>query len=31
MSVVGGDFEELKKYNLSEIFEPTPAPPKETA
>jgi hypothetical protein len=24
MSVVGGDFERLKRYNLAEIFQPTP-------
>jgi tRNA acetyltransferase TAN1 len=27
MSVVQGDFEKLKKYNLAEIFDPTPLPP----
>lgn len=27
VSVVGSDFEELKRYNLSEIFDPTPIPP----
>ncbi|KAK2809870.1 hypothetical protein FQN50_003511 [Emmonsiellopsis sp. PD_5] len=26
MSVVGRDYEELKRYNLSEIYEPTPKP-----
>ncbi len=26
MSVVGGDYEKLKRYNLSEIYEPTPKP-----
>ena len=26
VSVVGSDFEKLKKYNLAEIFEPTPRP-----
>ncbi len=26
MSVVGHDFEELKKFNLSEIYSPTPKP-----
>jgi tRNA acetyltransferase TAN1 len=26
MSVVGNDFEKLKKFNLAEIFEPTPLP-----
>jgi len=25
MSVVGSDFEKLKRYNLAEIFEPTEA------
>lgn len=24
MSVVGSDFESLKRYNLAEIFQPTP-------
>lgn len=24
MSVVGNDYEKLKRYNLSEIYEPTP-------
>lgn len=24
MSVVGSDFEELKRYNLAEIYNPTP-------
>jgi tRNA acetyltransferase TAN1 len=26
VSVVGSDFDKLKKYNLAEIFEPTPKP-----
>lgn len=26
MSVVGSDYEKLKRYNLSEIYEPTPKP-----
>lgn len=26
MSVVGSDYEELKRYNLAEIFSPTPRP-----
>jgi hypothetical protein len=26
MSVVGNDFEKLKRFNLAEIFEPTPLP-----
>jgi hypothetical protein len=26
MSVVGNDFEELKKLNLAEIYRPTPKP-----
>jgi tRNA acetyltransferase TAN1 len=26
MSVVGSDFEELKRFNLAEIFDPTPLP-----
>jgi hypothetical protein len=26
MSVVGSDFEELKKFNLAEIYQPTPKP-----
>ncbi|GAB7346372.1 hypothetical protein MBLNU457_5079t1 [Dothideomycetes sp. NU457] len=28
MSVVGGDFEQLKRFNLAEIYEPTPKAPK---
>lgn len=28
MSVVGGDFEQLKRFNLAEIYEPTPKVPK---
>lgn len=28
MSVVGSDFENLKRYNLAEIYDPTPKPPK---
>ncbi|KAL8934922.1 MAG: hypothetical protein Q9216_005667 [Gyalolechia sp. 2 TL-2023] len=28
MSVVGGDFEELKRYNLAEIYEPMPPKPE---
>jgi hypothetical protein len=28
MSVVGSDFDTLKKYNLAEIFEPTEQPEK---
>lgn len=24
MSVVGGDYDELKQYNLAEIYDPTP-------
>lgn len=26
MSVVGSDFEELKQFNLAEIYDPTPKP-----
>lgn len=26
MSVVGSDYEELKRYNLAEIYNPTPKP-----
>lgn len=26
MSVVGGDYDQLKRYNLSEIYNPTPRP-----
>ncbi len=26
MSVVGSDYEKLKRYNLAEIYEPTPKP-----
>jgi tRNA acetyltransferase TAN1 len=26
VSVVGSDFDKLKRYNLAEIFEPTPRP-----
>jgi hypothetical protein len=26
MSVVGNDFEELKRFNLAEIYQPTPQP-----
>ncbi len=26
MAVVGDDFEDLKRYNLSEIHDPTPVP-----
>ena len=26
MSVVGGDYDELKKFNLAEIYDPTPQP-----
>lgn len=26
MSVVGSDFEKLKRYNLAEIYDPTPKP-----
>ncbi len=29
MSVVGPDFEELKQYNLAEIYDPTPKPNAE--
>ncbi|EEH44426.2 uncharacterized protein PADG_00715 [Paracoccidioides brasiliensis Pb18] len=28
MSVVGRDYDELKKYNISEIYDPTPKPPR---
>ena len=28
MSVVSGDFEELKRFNLAEIYDPTPRPQK---
>jgi len=28
MSVVSGDFEQLKRFNLAEIYEPTPKEPK---
>jgi hypothetical protein len=30
MSVVGNDFEELKKFNLAEIYQPTPKPVNTT-
>jgi hypothetical protein len=30
MSVVGSDFEELKQYNLAEIYDPTPKPDAES-
>lgn len=26
VSVVGSDYDKLKRYNLAEIFEPTPKP-----
>ena len=29
MSVVGSDFEELKQFNLAEIYDPTPKPSVE--
>lgn len=29
MSVVGGDFEGLKQFNLAEIYDPTPKPDAE--
>ena len=29
MSVVGSDYDKLKKYNLAEIYQPTPKPIKE--
>ena len=29
MSVVGHDFEELKQFNLAEIYDPTPKPGAE--
>lgn len=29
MSVVGGDFEVLKQFNLAEIYDPTPKPDAE--
>lgn len=33
MSVVGSDFERLKRFNLAEIYDPTPKPegPKQSA
>ena len=31
MSVVGNDFEELKKFNLAEIYQPTANPTSNTA
>lgn len=33
MSVVGSDFEKLKRFNLAEIYDPTPKPegPKQPA
>ncbi|KAK4692653.1 tRNA acetyltransferase TAN1, partial [Lecanoromycetidae sp. Uapishka_2] len=31
MSVVGSDFEELKQFNLAEIYDPTPRPDNETS
>lgn len=33
MSVVGSDFEKLKRFNLAEIYDPTPKPegPKQSA
>ena len=30
MSVVGSDYEQLKRFNLAEIYDPTPRPIKET-
>ena len=29
MSVVGSDFEQLKQFNLAEIYDPTPKPKAE--
>lgn len=26
MSVVGGDYDQLKRYNLAELYSPTPKP-----
>ena len=31
MSVVGGDYDELKQYNLAEIYDPTPKVKPETS
>ena len=31
MSIVGSDFEELKQFNLAEIYDPTPKPNVETS
>lgn len=30
MSIVGSDYEQLKRFNLAEIYDPTPRPTKET-
>ena len=29
MSVVGGDYEELKKYNLAELYQPSHEAPSQ--
>ena len=31
MSVVGSDYDELKQYNLAEIYDPTPKVKSETS
>lgn len=31
MSVVGGDWEELKRFNLAELYQPTKPPPVDKA
>jgi tRNA acetyltransferase TAN1 len=31
MSVVGGDWEELKRFNLAELYQPTKPPPMNKA
>ena len=31
MSVVGGDYDKLKQYNLAEIYDPTPKVKPETS
>lgn len=30
MSVVGNDYDKLKRYNLAEIYDPTPRPKQST-
>lgn len=31
MSVVAGDFDQLKRYNLAEIHDPSPKSPKDAS